>query len=60
MMYVYKKLNENAWVVGYYTPDGKWHCDIKYQTQKEAADRTAWLNGYNGKWFRLRTFTEEE
>lgn len=50
-MYVYKQTEPGVWTVGYYTPQGEWISESDYPTPKEAANRTAWLNG-SDPWFR--------
>lgn len=49
-MYVYKKSppsygNPPIWTVGFYAPDGTWEPESDHNSAKDAANRTAWLNG---------------
>ena len=49
-MYVYVKSKfpgEQLWTVGFYKPDGSWEPESDHESAEDAADRVAWLNGYN-------------
>ena len=39
-MWVYVNSEPGLWTVGFYSPDGKWHPDSDWGSQKEAADLT--------------------
>jgi hypothetical protein len=45
MSYVYVRSEPNLYTVGYYSPDGRWHPDSDFSTQKEAGKRVIELNG---------------
>lgn len=47
MSWVYIKSEPGLWTVGFYDPDGKWHSDSDYKSQKDAGDRVHYLNGGN-------------
>ncbi len=44
-MYVYIQSEHDLWAVGFYKPDGKWEPESDHENPKDAAERTAWLNG---------------
>lgn len=44
-MYVYQKSDYNLWIVGFYTPNGKWVSESDYECRDDAAERVHWLNG---------------
>lgn len=43
--WVYIRSEPNLFTVGFYSPDGDWHPDSDYASQKEAAERVRYLNG---------------
>ena len=45
--YVYIKSEPGLWTVGFYKPDGKWESESDHNSRESAAERAAWLNGYN-------------
>ncbi len=44
-MYVYIKSEPNLWIVGFYSPDGKWNSESDHETQTSAAEQVHYLNG---------------
>jgi hypothetical protein len=48
-MYVYIESEHNAdgslWTVGFYSPDGKFHPESDWASQREAIERVHYLNG---------------
>ena len=46
-MYVYIRCNDGdiQFIVGYYSPDGKWHTESDHITRESAAERVHYLNG---------------
>jgi hypothetical protein len=40
-----RRLLSSLWTVGYYDPQGKWITEGDYDSQRDAAERVAWLNG---------------
>lgn len=45
--WVYIQSESKLWTVGFYAPDGQWHTDSDHRSKQSAAERVAWLNGYN-------------
>ncbi len=49
MSYVYKATDYNdgnyLYTVGFYDPEGKWHPESDWPTQREAGQRVHYLNG---------------
>ena len=43
-VYIYSKV-DRLWVVGFYSPDGKWHPDSDHANRDDAAKRVHYLNG---------------
>ena len=50
LMWVFRRIEDGSWQVGFYCPEGKWHSDggLCYETSAAAATRCSWLNGWNG------------
>ena len=44
-MYVYIKSEKFLYTTGHYSPDGRWHPDMDFDTREAAAERVSWLNG---------------
>jgi|688.fasta_scaffold1018353_2 multidrug resistance efflux pump len=44
-MWVYQHTESQLWTVGYYDPQDKWITEGDYDSQRDAAERVAWLNG---------------
>lgn len=55
-MYVYLNSKPNLWIVGYYSPDGKWHPESDHCTAQSAMEKTAYLNGGNNPKKQNETF----
>lgn len=48
-MCIYLKIKPTMFIVGYYDPQGLWHCDSYYLTRADAAERVKYLNStYTG------------
>jgi|21_taG_2_1085346.scaffolds.fasta_scaffold02175_18 hypothetical protein len=47
-MYVYIRSEHSVFTVGFYDPNDNWHPDSDHDTNEEAADRVAYLNGSGG------------
>ena len=45
MNYVYIRSEPGLWTVGFYDPEGQWQPESDHPTQRDAAERVAWLNG---------------
>ena len=47
-MWVYRKVEDSGrtfYEVGFYDPQGEWHCDTIHDSRTEAAERTRRMNG---------------
>jgi hypothetical protein len=51
-MYVYIRSEPGLFTVGFYAPDNQWHPDSDWNTQIEAANQVAFLNGQNSNHLR--------
>lgn len=51
MSYVYKQSEKHEfgglWTVGFYDPAGKWNAESDHDSTEKAAQRVAYLNGFN-------------
>lgn len=46
-MYVYMKVNEDKWTVGFFDPDGEWMPESDHDDALDAAQWVSFLNGGN-------------
>jgi hypothetical protein len=44
-MYVYIQSEAELWTVGFYAPNGNWIPEADYESEEDAANRVAFLNG---------------
>lgn len=45
VMWVYRKVAEGKFVVGFFSPSGDWYVDTEYSDRERAAERVRYLMG---------------